>query len=146
MHLSLLREYLDLEFSSLSAELPFPYNLENVIDDFILISVFVGNDFLPHLPNLHINEGAMETIWGIYKRVLPNAGGYMNENGKINVARLQLVLNELGDFEREIFERDFSTGTGQSGGGDMAKNRGKLSAFFSFPPLYLLSPVSMLLL
>lgn len=74
MHLSLLREYLDLEFSSLSSELPFPYSLEKVIDDFILISVFVGNDFLPHLPNLHINEGAMETIWGIYKRVLPKAG------------------------------------------------------------------------
>jgi 5'-3' exoribonuclease 1 len=113
MHLSLLREYLDLE---------------SVIDDFILISVFVGNDFLPHLPNLHINEGAMETIWGIYKRVLPGAGGYMNENGKINVARLQLVLNELGEFEREIFERDFSTGTGKSL--EAAKNRGKLSMSF----------------
>jgi 5'-3' exoribonuclease 1 len=39
-----------------------------------LLSVFVGNDFLPHLPNLHINEGAMEEIWNIYKRVLPVAG------------------------------------------------------------------------
>lgn len=82
MHLSLLREYLDLEFSSISAECPFEYSLEKVIDDFILISVFVGNDFLPHLPNLHINEGAMETLWGIYKKVLPSAG----ESNRIRVA------------------------------------------------------------
>lgn len=74
MHLSLLREYLDLEFASLQAQCPFEYSLEKVIDDFILISVFVGNDFLPHLPGLHINEGAMETLWGIYKQVLPAAG------------------------------------------------------------------------
>jgi 5'-3' exoribonuclease 1 len=54
--------------------MPFDYDLERIIDDFILLSVFVGNDFLPHLPNLHINEGAMEEIWNIYKRVLPVAG------------------------------------------------------------------------
>lgn len=74
LHLSLLREYLDLEFESLQSTIPFEYSLEKIIDDFILISVFVGNDFLPHLPDIHINEGAMELIWGIYKRVLPKAG------------------------------------------------------------------------
>jgi 5'-3' exoribonuclease 1 len=70
----LLREYLDLEFSSVVAQIPFDYSLERIIDDFILMGVFVGNDFLPHLPDLHINEGALERIWTIYKEILPQAG------------------------------------------------------------------------
>ena len=61
--------------------MPFDYDLERIIDDFILLSVFVGNDFLPHLPNLHINEGAMEEIWNIYKRVLPVAGKPKSAHG-----------------------------------------------------------------
>lgn len=76
LHLSLLREYLNLEFSSLAHTISFEYDLERIIDDFILLSIFVGNDFLPHLPNLHINEGAMENIWGIYKAILPKAGEF----------------------------------------------------------------------
>lgn len=77
MHLSLFREYLDLEFSSLrtcNPLLPFEYDLERIIDDFILLNIFVGNDFLPHLPGLHINEGAIGRLFEIYKRILPYAG------------------------------------------------------------------------
>ena len=77
MHLSLFREYLNLEFISLAssdARLGFEYDLERIIDDFILLAIFVGNDFLPHLPGLHINEGALTLLYGIYKKVLPKAG------------------------------------------------------------------------
>lgn len=74
LHISLLREYLDLEFSSIADKIPFEYDLERIIDDFILMGIFVGNDFLPHLPDLHINEGALERIWTIYKDILPAAG------------------------------------------------------------------------
>ncbi|GAA5965952.1 hypothetical protein JCM3765_004130 [Sporobolomyces pararoseus] len=116
MHLSLFREYLDLEFSSLQPVLSssssnnsgFDYDLERIIDDFILLNIFVGNDFLPHLPGLHINEGALNRLFEIYKKVLPKAGGYINEHGRLNVDRLQLILNELGVFEREHFEYEFS--------------------------------------
>ena len=74
MHLSLLREYLDLEFSTLKEELPFEYDLERIIDDFILLALFIGNDFLPHLPDLHIAEGALGLMFRIYKKILPSAG------------------------------------------------------------------------
>lgn len=77
MHLSLFREYLDLEFQSLnqlSPPLPFAYDLERIIDDFILLNIFVGNDFLPHLPGLHINDGALGRLFEIYKEILPRAG------------------------------------------------------------------------
>jgi 5'-3' exoribonuclease 1 len=137
MHLSLFREYLDLEFSSLrpilsssSTSSSFTYDLERIIDDFILLNIFVGNDFLPHLPGLHINEGALNRLFEIYKRVLPLAGGYINDSGKLNVERLQLILNELGIFEREHFEYEFADsnwfkGKQQNGGGSSKNVRSK---------------------
>lgn len=108
MHLSLLREYLDIEFADLKNVMPAsnPYDLEHIIDDFILLAIFIGNDFLPHLPGLHINEGAFNLLFGIYKEIIPRAGGYLNEHGVLNLPRLQLVLDKLADFEKETFEEE----------------------------------------
>ncbi|QRW17639.1 5'-3' exoribonuclease [Rhizoctonia solani] len=108
LHISLLREYLDLEFQSLTSTLPFQYDLERIIDDFVLIAVFIGNDFLPHLPDLHIHENALERLFEIYKAVLPNAGGYLNESGEIHRGRLQLILDELATWEVDVFEKETS--------------------------------------
>ncbi len=72
------------------------------------MSIFVGNDFLPHLPDLHINEGALDRIWGIYKEILPAAGGYLNEHGTISMPRLQMLLDQLAKFEVENFEKEFA--------------------------------------
>jgi 5'-3' exoribonuclease 1 len=69
-----MREYLDLEFREVEADLPFDYNLERIIDDFVLLAVFIGNDFLPHLPGVHINGNGLERLFGIYKEVLPSLG------------------------------------------------------------------------
>ena len=74
LHLSLMREYLNLEFHDIELTLPFDYNLERVIDDFILLAVFVGNDFLPNLPDLHIHENGLERLFDVYKTALPSLG------------------------------------------------------------------------
>ena len=119
-----MREYLDLEFREIENLLPFEYSLERVIDDFILLAVFIGNDFLPHLPDVHIHENGLERLFDIYKKVLPSLGrllvsaqflilifdadGYLNENGAIDTKRLQVVLNYMDEWEREIFEREYS--------------------------------------
>jgi 5'-3' exoribonuclease 1 len=110
MHLCIVREYLELEFQELKEEgvLEFPFDLERVIDDFILMAFFVGNDFLPNLPNLHINEGALALMFKIYKDVLPKAGGYINEGGKINMPRLAILLEELSHVEYRFFESENS--------------------------------------
>ena len=74
LHISLLREYINLEFQSIENSLNFSYDLERIIDDFVLLSVFVGNDFLPHLPDLHIHNNALEQLFVIYKQELPRLG------------------------------------------------------------------------
>ena len=106
LHLSILREYLELEFDHLESSLDFTYDFERIIDDFILLAFFVGNDFLPNLEYLHINEGALAYMFDIYKRVLPSCGGYLNEKGIINLDRLEIVLIELEKMEYEIFEME----------------------------------------
>ncbi|KAF7936858.1 hypothetical protein BELL_0391g00040 [Botrytis elliptica] len=110
MHLCIVREYLELEFQELKEEgvLGFPFDLERVIDDFILMAFFVGNDFLPNLPNLHINEGALALMFKVYKTVLPKGGGYINEGGVINMSRLAILLEELSHVEYRFFESESS--------------------------------------
>ena len=110
MHLCIVREYLELEFQELQQEgaLTFAYDLERVIDDFILMAFFVGNDFLPNLPNLHINEGALALMFQKYKKILPSLGGYINEHGVINLKRLEVLLDEFSEVEHRFFEADYS--------------------------------------
>ena len=110
MHLCIVREYLELEFQELKEDgvLGFPFDLERVIDDFILMAFFVGNDFLPNLPNLHINEGALALMFKVYKLILPKVGGYINERGVINMQRLAVLLEELSHVEYRFFEAESS--------------------------------------
>ncbi|KAL3422909.1 exonuclease kem1 [Phlyctema vagabunda] len=110
MHLCIVREYLELEFQELKepGALGFPFDLERVIDDFILMAFFVGNDFLPNLPNLHINEGALALMFKMYKTVLPKGDGYINEGGVIHMGRLATLLNELQHVEYRFFESESS--------------------------------------
>ena len=43
-------------YVALQGKLRFPYDLEKIIDDWVLMGFLVGNDFIPHLPNMHIPQ------------------------------------------------------------------------------------------
>ena len=59
----MLREYLHKEFVSADwSRVPGGYDLEKVIDDFVFMCFFVGNDFLPHLPAIEIRDGAIDML------------------------------------------------------------------------------------
>lgn len=126
LHLSLLREYIDYEFSSLRTKLPFEYNVENIIDDWIMMGFLVGNDFIPHLPHLHIHHDALPMLWDKYKDVLITLDGYLNEGGHLNLKRFQVYVTALAKFDREHFSEQFVDmkyleGKRGSGGGAAAE-------------------------
>lgn len=105
LHLPLLREYMALEFQDLELAISFEYNFERILDDFILIMYVIGNDFLPNLPDLHINKGAFPLLIAAFKQSIRHLDGYLNEGGRINFKRLGVWLDYLSEFELENFEK-----------------------------------------
>lgn len=75
MNLSLLREDLHKEFFPvLCNSIKFKYDLEKIIDDFILLALFVGNDFIPRLPKFEISDETFGLLFESYKRILVKSG------------------------------------------------------------------------
>ena len=102
-----MREYLQLEFSTGCdwSKVPGGFDLERVIDDFVFLCFFVGNDFLPHIPALEIRDGAIDMLLCAYKALLPRLGGYLSDGGRVHLPRAEMVLREVAAYEEEIFER-----------------------------------------
>jgi 5'-3' exoribonuclease 2 len=108
LHIYTLREYLKVEFASLEPDVTkagFLYDFERIVDDFVFLCFFVGNDFLPHLPSLDIRDGALEFLINIYKTQIPKMGDYLCENGKPILKRVGIILDQVGKVEDEVFRR-----------------------------------------
>lgn len=103
VRLYVLREYLARELAMPS--LPFPYDLERAIDDWVFMCFFVGNDFLPHLPSLEIREGAIDRLVTLYKKTVMKTKGWVTDSGFVTPERVGIILSELGLAEDEIFKK-----------------------------------------
>lgn len=66
---------------------------------------FVGNDFLPHLPSLEIREGAIDTIFNLYKTIFPELGGWLTKDCTLNLKGVKLMMKELGELEDETLRK-----------------------------------------
>jgi len=102
----ILREYLYKEFALGDySTVPGGFDLERVIDDFVFLCFFVGNDFLPHIPALEIRDGAIDMLIFAYKQLMPKLCGYLTDAGRVHLPRTELILREVASYESEIFER-----------------------------------------
>ena len=97
--ISVLREYLELEFYDIKKKIKFEFNMERIIDDFIFLCFFIGNDFLPNLYSFSIETGAMDYLFEFYKDCLPDLEGYITEQGKIDFSRAKKIFNLLAKKE-----------------------------------------------
>ena len=107
LHISVLREYLSLEFS-VSGD-----RLERVIDDFILICFLVGNDFLPHLPFSEISDGGLDRAFRSYTERMKSAAGgewLVSAGGTISWPALAAFLQIYASMETEKFEEAIAKG------------------------------------
>lgn len=103
VRLSVLKEYLKRTLQM--PNLPFPYDFERVLDDWVFLCFFVGNDFLPHLPSLEIREGAIDRLINLYKNCVYKTNGYLTKSGEVNLERVQMILRDLGTVEDDIFSQ-----------------------------------------
>jgi len=82
------------------------FDLENAIDDFVFMLFLVGNDFLPHMPGLHIHSGAIDAIMEIYVNNISKFGGYLTSRGAVNMERAMVLFQLLGTLEDGIFTQE----------------------------------------
>nr|CDJ90100.1 Putative 5-3 exonuclease domain containing protein [Haemonchus contortus] len=103
LRIPVLREYLERDMAM--ENLPFKYDFERVIDDWVFLCFFVGNDFLPHLPSLEIREGAIDRLIKLYKDMVYTMKGYLTKDGNVYMDRVERIMLGLGEVEDEIFKR-----------------------------------------
>ena len=101
--LNLVREYLQLDFACLPA-----LDLERLIDDFILIIAFVGNDFIPRLPTFEISEGSINFLIETYKKLWSEVG-YLSQEGVVQWPALARFLGGLPHYELKALEERVSS-------------------------------------
>mmetsp|Transcript_51534 Transcript_51534/g.75383 ORF Transcript_51534/g.75383 Transcript_51534/m.75383 type:complete len:550 (-) Transcript_51534:45-1694(-) len=102
LEVSLLRDMLFLEFKP-RENFAYKYILERVVDDFAFMCMLIGNDFLPSLPHLDIASGGLNLLVRSYKEIQKNMKGYLTQNSKMHLGRVEIFLEKLSSEAEGIY-------------------------------------------
>lgn len=102
------KEISKLESTSLSnSERKGPtYSLDRIVDDFVFMCFFIGNDFLPHLPSLSIHKGSIDQMITLYTTIIHSLPDYLQCAGHVNFQSTSQFVAYLGDIEDEVFKNE----------------------------------------
>lgn len=68
IYIGLLREYIALELLPEASERTHQSEaIERAVDDFVFLTYFLGNDFLPHLPTADIDDDGLSSLFEFYR-------------------------------------------------------------------------------
>lgn len=96
IRIQMVREFIHINF--MRSIIPFGYDLERIIDDFIFLCFFVGNDFLPHVPCLSIREGGIDVLMKVYDYCLNLMPDYLTNAGELNMKSLKIFVEEMKNY------------------------------------------------
>lgn len=107
IYISVLREYLDIEFCKLKPNMKFEYNIERFYDDFAFLCFLFGNDFIPALMTLDTDGNVFEFVINSYKKSIPKFNDYLTKDGIINFTNFKIFINELSLRESEYLNSKY---------------------------------------
>eukprot|EP00045_Choanoeca_perplexa_P011245 m.118141 g.118141 ORF g.118141 m.118141 type:complete len:1458 (-) comp15562_c0_seq1:189-4562(-) len=123
IHIGLLREYIEQELVLLklapepganltseqsTSEQATDHSLERLIDDFIFLTFFLGNDFLPHLPTTDLDDDGLDVIFSAYRQARNQVpDGYLvdAETTTVNVEFFVEVVKYFCTEEDAVFAK-----------------------------------------
>lgn len=104
LDIGILREYFALELNEmcLKAGVPANHDLERFLDDLIFMCFFIGNDFLPSIPTLGINDDSIVEMIQLYVYEVRKKDCYFTHHGKILWENVEPWLKALGMMEMSV--------------------------------------------
>lgn len=112
LHMGVLRNYLAYEFETSDVMGDAPWDLEHTIDDFVFMTFFVGNDFLPHMPALDIADNAFDLLFWTYKECRkkwlkedPEMPYLTNRGSIVSGRRVEEFCTALGSHEVAYYDK-----------------------------------------
>jgi 5'-3' exonuclease len=76
-------------------------DFERFIDDFVFFCIFLGNDFLPNTPGMHIEEGAIDGMFQLYLHFFKETRQHLTSNGRVIWRYAKQFLVKLALLEDE---------------------------------------------
>jgi 5'-3' exonuclease len=75
--------------------------------DYIFLSFFLGNDFLPHFPAVNIRTGGMDKLINAYKATIGNTTEVLTDGTKIYWKNVRILINYLSIQEETYLKQEY---------------------------------------
>jgi len=109
LYISKVREYMEIEYQN-RTNVRFPFNLERILDDFMFLTVFLGNDFIPEQTGIDVHGGYFDRVIEIYQETLTNeCNDYLTYAGRVNWGEAEKLFAALAEYQISIFRDVWST-------------------------------------
>jgi len=105
VNINVLRDCLELEFNDVKLKMDKnKFKLDKIIDDFVFMCFFIGNDFVPKFFGFDIKKGYLEKMFQVFKEFLIENNGYLLQEKRINFKNLEKFIKKLAEWELDLIK------------------------------------------
>jgi len=99
LYLSRMKKYLQTQFEGKDSS--------RIVNDFVVLAFFVGNDFIPHIYSINIKQKGLDTLIHYYRETLQQSNGYLlNPDYTLNMNFMIQFMDYLSETEDDLI-RDY---------------------------------------